>query len=53
MALEAWASVTVFAVGLVDLHAHFVESAASVDHLHHVRRDAYADVSGKAHAMHA
>jgi hypothetical protein len=43
-----WAVLAVF---FLDLRAHFLEALAFVRHLHHVTRDAYADVSGEAHAI--
>ena len=42
---------SILAVSLVDLGAHLFEALAFVDHLHHVTRDAYADVSGEAHSI--
>ncbi len=41
----------VLAVGFLNLRAHFLESFAFIHHLHHVTRDAYADVSSKAHSI--
>jgi hypothetical protein len=34
-----------------DSSPHLFEALAFVDHLHHVTRDAYADVSGEAHSI--
>ncbi len=42
---------SVFAVGFLDLRAHFFETSPFVHHLHHVTCDAYADASGKAHSI--
>ena len=42
---------TVLAVSLIDIRPHFFQTLAFIDHFHHVTRDAYADVSGKAHSI--
>jgi len=42
---------SILAVSFLDLRADCLETLAFVDHLHHVTRDAYADVSGKAHSI--
>jgi hypothetical protein len=34
-----------------NLASHFLEALPLIDPLHHVTRDAYADVSGKAHSI--
>ena len=41
----------ILAVGFLDLRAHFLQAPALIHHLHHVTRDAYADVSGEAHSI--
>ena len=46
-----WSRRSVFAVRLLDLRSHFLQSFALIHHLHHVTRDAYADASGKAHSI--
>jgi hypothetical protein len=43
-----WSVLTVF---LLDRCTHFLETFAFVLHLHHVTRDAYANVSGQAHSI--
>ena len=42
---------SIFAVGFLNLRAHFLQALALVHHFHHVTRDAYADASSKAHAI--
>jgi hypothetical protein len=42
---------TVFAVSCLYLRALFPETFPFIHHLHHVTRDAYADVSSQAHAI--
>ena len=46
-----WRRWSVLAVSALDLSAHFLQAFLSIDHLHHVTRDAYADVSGEAHSV--
>jgi hypothetical protein len=46
-----WRRRTIFTVLLFDLRSHFLEAFAFIHHLHHVTRDANADVSSKAHSI--
>ena len=42
---------SILAVSFLDLGSHLFQALASVHHLHHVNRDAYADASAKAHSI--
>jgi hypothetical protein len=46
-----WRRRSIFAVRLLDLRSHFLESFTLIHHFHHVPRDADTDVSSEAHAI--
>jgi len=49
--VRCWSRWSIVAIGFVDVCPDFFQSLAFVHHLHHVTRDAYADLSTDAHGV--